>query len=1542
MPLTDEELAAKIAKTGNAKDAFIAQDLKEALEELSDRAGSGGGGAVDSVNGESGVVVLTQDDIADGATYKQFSQTEKTKLSGVSSGATANASNAELRDRTTHTGSQAITTITGLQSALDSKAVPSDITTALSAFSEVDNTSDANKPISTDTQTALNNKADLVDGKVPAIQLPAYVDDIIEYADLASFPATGASGILYLALDTDIVYRWSGSTYIDIGASDLVLGETSVTAYRGDRGKTAYDHSQLTGNPHGATLDSFSDGTTNKGFTATEKTKLSGIASGATANSSDAALRGRSTHTGVQDISTITGLQTALDGKVATDGAKVLSDVNFSTALNSKLSGIATGATANSSDATLLARANHTGTQLAATISNFNSAALSAAPAETATTLGTITTGATAKTEAVDADSIGITDSAASNIWKKLSLLNLWYWVMRNIMSWFGWFNVKYYSATGDGATVDNTAFQNCFNAAILAHGKVIIPSPSNFYNITSTIQVYPNASSIGADNEVNVDVEATGTPRFLIKYSGTTGTACFDINGLRYSKWSGVSVLLADTTNLIAFDLDTKSAASSLSNNNFHSCNAILGNATGQTGWRIGETSANGGDFSSLAWYNCQVYGVNKSVTGTIGWHIKGSNALQNSWHTMFGANLDKMYSNSGGGNGGVTFVGAGTSQCNLDYEIANNQTYTWNGGRFESGERAIHVTNSNVSPSLVFVGAEWNDYTPSDGIGFYIDMPCSVTLLGCNVQTGPTESEYTANWFKLYGGGSGTGIGRLVVIGGSYECADPMYDHSGNDTDWEVRIIGVGRQNSSGVNTLMMGDSIPTNLNQLTVADGSIAQAKVANLTTDLAGKAALADISTAITTERTTTATLTNKTIALGSNTVSGTIAQFNTAVSDADLATIAGTETLTNKTLTSPTLTTPRIVSTGSINDANGNEYVRFNQTTSAVNEVTITNAATGTRPAISASGGDTNIDLNLVSKGTGVLRINNNVIPQSTTVFNVKEDVRPSYSQANAVANGSTNDQNALQYGMYASNDNRKIVYLPAGTYLVNSQIQLPYDAMEIRGAGIGKTTITIGASYSGTGALFNIGGKSDLTISDLTISGNSKRIDAAIQLGSFASASTQCRRINIERVRFYNLWTTNAIMFGGTSATPDTHSLGDITIRNCHFENIYDPALPVIYLEADSDALRCHAINLNQTTNKAVITGNFIKNCSGNGLYAFGQTQTTFNPDYGNWLIHGNHIESVFMGIEINGQALPKGIKIDNNIIKYSTNNGGYLISIDSYQAAITNNTLYGVDRSLIEFTSIGGLVANNTGTIVVYSATSGGVAPTVEVYSVAGIEAYGFANTIVNNNFILDRSSPGTYTAEQFNGIKIVYETTDPSTQPTSFDGITDLSGYWDIKGNTIHGFTHRAIDASNEKIRKVNIVGNTFLSRVCIEKPLAIYGYNWIVKGNIFDMTGSTPAGGEGAIGTFTGQDDNSVSIVQDNTIIHDAWKIVNTDKFVAFNNHLVNTTTNLAYQMYPYPPMTATEKAALTAVEGMAIYQTDGTVGPYVYKGGAWVAL
>lgn len=94
---------------------------------------------------------------------------------------------------------------------------------------------------------ALNGVAELdAAGKVLTSQLPSYVDDTLEYANLAGFPVTGETGKIYIALDTNIIYRWSGTLYVEISSS-LALGETSATAYRGDRGKEAYDNSHVQG-----------------------------------------------------------------------------------------------------------------------------------------------------------------------------------------------------------------------------------------------------------------------------------------------------------------------------------------------------------------------------------------------------------------------------------------------------------------------------------------------------------------------------------------------------------------------------------------------------------------------------------------------------------------------------------------------------------------------------------------------------------------------------------------------------------------------------------------------------------------------------------------------------------------------------------------------------------------------------------------------------------------------------------------------------------------------------------------------------------------------------------------------------------------------------------------------------------------------------------------------------------------------------------------------------------------------------------------------
>lgn len=92
-------------------------------------------------------------------------------------------------------------------------------------------------------------------GKVPSSQLPSYVDDTVEgYLNGSKFykdsgheeEISGEAGKIYVDLATNKTYRWSSTTFVEISAS-LALGATSSTAFRGDQGKTAYDHAYAKG-----------------------------------------------------------------------------------------------------------------------------------------------------------------------------------------------------------------------------------------------------------------------------------------------------------------------------------------------------------------------------------------------------------------------------------------------------------------------------------------------------------------------------------------------------------------------------------------------------------------------------------------------------------------------------------------------------------------------------------------------------------------------------------------------------------------------------------------------------------------------------------------------------------------------------------------------------------------------------------------------------------------------------------------------------------------------------------------------------------------------------------------------------------------------------------------------------------------------------------------------------------------------------------------------------------------------------------------------
>lgn len=120
-----------------------------------------------------------------------------------------------------------------------------------------------NSKLDTSLKGSANGIAELdSNGKILESQLPSYVDDVLEgyyynnnfYEDSAHTELiTGETGKIYIDLATNKTYRWGGSTYVLISET-ITLGETSSTAYRGDRGKIAYEHSLVTsGNPHNVT-----------------------------------------------------------------------------------------------------------------------------------------------------------------------------------------------------------------------------------------------------------------------------------------------------------------------------------------------------------------------------------------------------------------------------------------------------------------------------------------------------------------------------------------------------------------------------------------------------------------------------------------------------------------------------------------------------------------------------------------------------------------------------------------------------------------------------------------------------------------------------------------------------------------------------------------------------------------------------------------------------------------------------------------------------------------------------------------------------------------------------------------------------------------------------------------------------------------------------------------------------------------------------------------------------------------------------------------
>ena len=328
-----------------------------------------------------------------GLSTNDYTTAEKNKLAGIAEGANKIIVDSAMSSTSTNPVQNKVvnTAIANVKSLVGDTAVSTQISNAITA----------QKGVASGIAT-LDSA-----GKVPSSQLPSYVDDVIEgYYSSSKFYNTkgsdgtysgeivGETGKIYVDLNTNKTYRWSGSAYAVISET-LALGTTSSTAFRGDYGNTAYSHATAKGSAFSAGLykittnaqghvtaatavkkaditglgipaqdTTYSVATTSANglMSKDDKSKLDGIAAGANKTTVDSALSTTSTNpvqnkivtTEINSIKTLVGdtavatqISNAIANKVDKVDGKGLSTNDYTTAEKNKLSGIASGAEVN-------------------------------------------------------------------------------------------------------------------------------------------------------------------------------------------------------------------------------------------------------------------------------------------------------------------------------------------------------------------------------------------------------------------------------------------------------------------------------------------------------------------------------------------------------------------------------------------------------------------------------------------------------------------------------------------------------------------------------------------------------------------------------------------------------------------------------------------------------------------------------------------------------------------------------------------------------------------------------------------------------------------------------------------------------------------------------------------------------------------------------------------------------------------------------------------------------------------------------------------